>query len=168
MLGGAVALHLRIGQRELDVVAAIDRQIVDAALADGVGGGAARGFNVLGFGADFDDFLAARYGERDGQLGHPADGDGDAGGFGPGETRRFHGNGIRAGSQLTHTVAALAVAAAGALQALGGIARGDRGVGYGVAFWISYADVEVAGGSGLGKCRLTDEQEDDRNKEQTK
>ena len=59
-LRGAVALHLRIGQRELNVVAAIDGQIVDAALADGVGGGAARSFHDFGLGADFDDFLAAR------------------------------------------------------------------------------------------------------------
>ena len=58
-LGGAVALHLRIRQRELDVVATVDGQIVDAALADGVGTGTARSFNDLGLGADFDDFLAA-------------------------------------------------------------------------------------------------------------
>jgi len=35
---------LRIGEREIDVVAAVNRQIVNAALADGVGGGTARGF----------------------------------------------------------------------------------------------------------------------------
>src|SRR5208283_5214344 len=65
-LGGAVALHLRIGQRELDVIAAVNGQIVNAALADGVGGGAARSLHDVGLGVDFDDFLAARDAERNG------------------------------------------------------------------------------------------------------
>jgi hypothetical protein len=65
-LGRIVADDLRIGEREVDVVAAVDRQIVDAALADGVGGGAARSFHDVGLGADFNDFLAARDRERDG------------------------------------------------------------------------------------------------------
>ena len=95
--------------------------------------------------------------ERDGQLGHLADGDGDASGFGFGKARRVHGDGISAGSQLTHTVAALAVAAAGAFQALGDIAHGDGGVGHDVALRIFHADVEVAGGGALGKGKLTDE-----------
>jgi len=115
-LGGTVALDLRIRQRELDVIAAVDRQIVDAALADRVGAGAARSFDELGLSADFDDFPASRDDERNGQLGQAADGDGDAGGFGFGEAGRVHGDGINARSQLTHTVAALAVAAAGAFQ----------------------------------------------------
>ena len=65
-VGRVIAEDLRIRQREIDVVAAVDRQIVDAALADGVGGRAARSFDQLGLGADFDDFLAARDGDGDG------------------------------------------------------------------------------------------------------
>src|ERR1017187_2578678 len=65
-LGSAVALHLRIGQRELDVVAAVDGQIIDAAFADGVGGGTARSFHDIGLGADLDDFLASGDAEGDG------------------------------------------------------------------------------------------------------
>ena len=78
-----------------------------------------------------------------------------------------HGDGISAGSQLAHTVAALAVAAAGAFQTLGDIPHGDGGVGHAAALRIFHADVEVAGGGALGKCKLTDEQEHDREKEQT-
>jgi hypothetical protein len=58
-VGSVVADDLRIGEREVDVIAAVDGQIVDAALADGVGGGTARSFHQLGLRADFDDFLAA-------------------------------------------------------------------------------------------------------------
>ncbi len=65
-VGRVIADDLRIGEREIDVVATVDWQIVDAALADGVGSGAPRCFNKLSLGADFDDFLAARDGERDG------------------------------------------------------------------------------------------------------
>src|ERR1700694_978312 len=64
-VGRVIAEDLRIGQREIDVVAAVNRQIVDAALADGVSGGTARGFNQFGLGADFDDFFAARDGDGD-------------------------------------------------------------------------------------------------------
>ena len=59
-------LHLRVGERELDVVAAIDGQVVDAALADGVGRGTAGRLDQLRLGADFDDFPAAGNGEGDG------------------------------------------------------------------------------------------------------
>src|SRR6266853_1404625 len=40
-VGRIIAEDLRIGEREIDVVASVDWQIVDAALADGVGGRAA-------------------------------------------------------------------------------------------------------------------------------
>ena len=156
-IGGVVADDLRIGQGEIDIVAAVGGQIVDAALADGVSTGSARSLNILGLGVDFHDFLAARDAERDPQLGHPANRDGDSGGLGSGEARCIHGDGIRAGGQLTHAVAAEAVAVAGAFQALGHISRGDRGAGHGVALRISNADVQVAGGGALRKSKLTDE-----------
>ena len=166
-MGGTVALDLRIRQRELDVIAAVDRQIVDATLTDRVGAGAARSFDELRLSADFDDFPASRDDERDGQLGQAADGDGDAGGFGFGEAGRVHGDGINAGSQLTYAVAALAVATAGAFQAFGDISYGNRGVGHGVALGVFHADTEVAGGGALGKGKLTDEQQHDRETEET-
>src|SRR5713101_3708692 len=65
-VGRVVADDLRIREREIDVVAAVDWQIVDAALADGVGSGAPRSLNQLSLGADFDDFFAARDGDGDG------------------------------------------------------------------------------------------------------
>src|SRR3954454_3593690 len=48
-VGSVVAHNLRVGEREVDVVAAVDGEIVDAALIDGVGGGAAAGLYQFGF-----------------------------------------------------------------------------------------------------------------------
>ncbi len=54
-VGRVVANDLRIGEGEVDVIAAVDRQIIDAALADRVGGRTARGFDEFGLRRDFDD-----------------------------------------------------------------------------------------------------------------
>src|ERR1700686_1281255 len=58
-VGRVIAEDLRICEREIDVVASVDWQIVNAALAVGAGGGATRSLNQLSLGVDFDDFLAA-------------------------------------------------------------------------------------------------------------
>ena len=58
--GRVVAQHLRIGQSEVDVVASVDRQIVDAPLVDGVGGRSALRFHQLRFRTHVDHFLRSR------------------------------------------------------------------------------------------------------------
>ena len=156
-VGSVVARDLRIGERELNVIAAVDRQIIDAALADRVGGGTARSFDEFGLRADFDDFLAARNGERDRQLNDSANGDGHAVGLSFGKARCLDRDGIHARRQLPRTVAALAVAGGGAFQSLGGISNRHGGVGHHAALRIFHDNVEVAGSGALGKGRLTGE-----------
>ena len=67
-VGGVVAHHLRIGQREVDVVAAVDGQIVNASLADGVGRRTARGLHQFRLRRNLNHFLAACDGEGDGEI----------------------------------------------------------------------------------------------------
>ena len=111
----------------------------------------------LGLRCDFDDFLAGRDGERDGQLRHPADGDSDAVGFSFGEARCLDRHRISPGGNWRDAVAALAVAGGGAFQTLGDIADRHGGVGHHAALRIFHANVEVAGGGALGEGRLTGE-----------
>ena len=61
-----VAGEARISEREIDVVAAIDREIFNALLGDGVGGGCALSLDHLGFGTDGDSFGSSGNSECDG------------------------------------------------------------------------------------------------------
>ena len=128
-VGRVVADDLRIGQREVDVVASVDRKIVDAALADGVGRGSARGLDQFGLRADFDDFFASSDSECDRQLDEAADRDGDAGALDLGESGRRDGHGVGAGRKKLRAVSALPVAGGGALETLGDVLHSDGRVG---------------------------------------
>jgi len=72
-IGSVVANYARVGEREIDVVAAIDREIVDAALTNGVGARTAGGLNQRSFGTDLNHFLAGRDGKRNRELSHLSD-----------------------------------------------------------------------------------------------
>ena len=144
--GSVVTDDLGIGEREVDVVAAIDGKIVDAALADGVGGGAARGLDEIGLRIYFDDFAASSNFERYGKFDRAADGDDDVGVFNFGEAWSFDSDGIGAGRQLANAVAAFAVAGGGALHALCDFASGHGCVGDQVPLGVFDRDMQIAGG----------------------
>ena len=65
-----VAQHLRIGQRKIDVVTAIDWKIVDTALANRICCGGAGSFDQFRFRIDVDYFLRPRDCKRDRQFRH--------------------------------------------------------------------------------------------------
>ena len=128
--GGRVVTHdLRIRLREIDVVAAVDRQIVDAALVNCFGRRCARSFNQRGFGGHGNRRLSRLEGERDGEIGDLTDGDGDAFRFGFGEVGSLDGHGIHARRQREQAVHAIRICAGGTLEGFSPVARGDCGVG---------------------------------------
>ena len=73
--GRGVARELRIRQCEVDVVAAVDRQVVDARLVDGGSGGGLLGLNQCGFRGDGDGFSCRGYRQLHRQLGDLTDGE---------------------------------------------------------------------------------------------
>ena len=148
----------RISEREIDVVAAIDREIFNALLGDGVGGGCALGFYHLGFGTDGDGFGRAGHGERDGQLGHLTDGDRDILGFYLGETGGLYHDCIFAGRQVQQAVFAVSVDAGGAFKTLGLFVRGHGGIGDEAAFGVLHRDVEITTGGALGRGKSGQQQ----------
>ena len=85
-----VAHHLRVGLGEVDVVAAVDREIVNPPLIDRIGRGGARGLDQFAFGAYCDYCGGSADVQSDGQIFHLPDGDGHILGLGLRETRRVH------------------------------------------------------------------------------
>ena len=150
--GSVVAQHLRIGEGEVDVVAAVDRKIVDAALVDGVGRRRALRFDQLGGRTDIDDFLGSRHRQADGNFRHRANGNRHVGHGGLGETRSGHGHRVGTRRQQQDAVLAVSVLAGVALQAFALVPRRDRGVGHHAALGIPDRNMQIAGSDSLGKA----------------
>ena len=75
-----VASQARVGESKVNVVAAIDRKIVDAALFDGIGGRTALRLNLFGSGTHRDGFLGAGNSQCDWQVRQLSHRDGLGGG----------------------------------------------------------------------------------------
>ena len=139
-----VAHNLRIRFREINVVAAIDGKIVDAALVNGFRGGGGRRFNQRCFRAHGNRRLSCFEGKGDGKIGDLAYGDGDGFRFGFREAGSLDGHGIHARRQREQTVHAIRVCAGGTLESFGVIASGYGGIGNQRAGGILHCDVQLA------------------------
>ncbi len=158
MRGRVIARELRVGQREVDVVAPVDREIVNAALVDGVGGRGTGGFNHLGFRTDGDNLLGAGDGQGDGKLFHLTDGDTLVASFYLGEAGSFDSDGVDARRQSDQAILAVGTLGGAALKSLGLVAGSDRGASDHASFLIFDNDVEIAAGGALRESHRSEKE----------
>ena len=152
----------RISEGEIDVVAAVDGQVVDALLRNCIGGGSALRLHQLSFRADGHYFLRAGDRKRDRQRPHLTDSDVLIFSFYAREAWSTNRKGVSTGRQRQQPVFSVDILGGRSLESFGLFARCHRGIGHDTAPLVPHKDVQVTGGGSLGGSECSQEQNQKR------